>query len=179
MFLRYIKRMNKIDFKHKVFSLSERIFPMVARMLGSTANAEDAIQEIMLKLWKNRKQIEKHPNINGFVFLTARNYCIDVLRKKPFVLDDATAYFMILESKNEHTNIEWKELNTIIKEILKKLPAQQTEVFIMRDIDGYTFHEIAAALEIKIEHVRVLLSRARKQIGIELEKTYSYERGKY
>lgn len=171
--------MNKIDFKHNVFSLSERLFPMVARMLGSTANAEDAIQEIMLKLWKKRKQVEKHPNINGFVFLTARNYCIDVLRKKPFVLDDATDYFKILESKKEHTNIEWKELNTIIKEILKKLPAQQTEVFMMRDIDGYEFDEIAAAVEIKIEHVRVLLSRARKQIGVELEKTYSYERGKY
>ena len=59
--------MNKIDFKHKVFSLSERLFPMVARMLGSTANAEDAIQEVMLKLWKKRKQVEKHPNIKYLI----------------------------------------------------------------------------------------------------------------
>ena len=171
--------MTKIDFKLKVFSLSERIFPMVSRMLGTKANAEDAIQDIMLKLWEKRKQVEKHPNINGFVFLTARNYCIDVLRKKPFVLDDSTDFFKILESKNEYTQLEWKELNTIIKKILKKLPEQQTEVFMMRDIDGYEFTEIAAAVEIKVEHVRVLLSRARKQISIELEKTYSYERGKY
>tara|TARA_R110002049_G_scaffold616_9_gene3567 strand:- start:3672 stop:4187 length:516 start_codon:yes stop_codon:yes gene_type:complete len=171
--------MNKTDFKLKVFSLSERIFPMVTRMLGSTANAEDAIQEIMLKLWEKRKKFEKHPNINGFVVLTARNYCIDVLRKKPFVLEDATDYFKILESKNEYTQLEWKELNTAIKEILKKLPEQQAEVFMMRDIDGYEFTEIAAALEFKVEHVRVLLSRARKQIGVALEKTYSYERGEY
>jgi RNA polymerase sigma-70 factor (ECF subfamily) len=75
--------------------------------------------------------------------------------------------------------LEWKELNTAIKEILKKLPEQQTEVFMMRDLDGYKFSEIAAALEIKIEHVRVLLSRARKQISAALEKTYSYERGEY
>ena len=170
--------MNKLDFKLNVFSLSERLFPMVARMLGS-ANAEDAIQEIMLKLWQKRKQVEKHPNIKGLVFLTARNYCIDVLRKKPFALEDSTDYFKILESENDYTQIEWKELNTIILEILKKLPKQQTEVFMMRDLDAYEFTEIAAALEIKIEHVRVLLSRARKQIGIELEKTYSYERGKY
>ena len=170
--------MTKLDFKLNVFSLSERLFPMVARMLGS-ANAEDAIQEIMLKLWQKRKQVEKHPNIKGLVFLTARNYCIDVLRKKPFALEDSTDYFKILESENDYTQIEWKELNTIILEILKKLPKQQTEVFMMRDLDAYEFTEIAAALEIKIEHVRVLLSRARKQIGIELEKTYSYERGKY
>jgi RNA polymerase sigma factor (sigma-70 family) len=171
--------MNKTDFKLKVFSLSERIFPMVARMLGSSENAEDAIQEIMLKRWEKRKQVEKHPNINGFVFLTAGKYCIVVLRKKPFVLEEATDYFKVLESKNEYMQLEWKELNTAIKEILKKLPEQQIEVFMMRDLDGYKFSEIAAAVEIKIEHVRVLLSRARKQISAALEKTYSYERGEY
>ncbi|WP_299666091.1 RNA polymerase sigma factor [uncultured Polaribacter sp.] len=171
--------MNKKDFRLKVFSLSENIFPMVARMLGGNSNAEDAIQEIMLKLWEKRKKIEKHPNIKGLVFLTARNYCIDVIRKKPFVLNDSTAYINTLESENENTQLEWKELNSIIKEILKKLPVQQVEVFMMRDLDGYQFSEIAAALEIKIEHVRVLLSRARKQISIELEKIYSYERGSY
>ncbi|WP_299046581.1 sigma factor [uncultured Polaribacter sp.] len=68
--------MNKENFKLKVFSLSERIYPMVARMLGSI-DAEDAIQEIMFKLWQRRKQVAKHPNIKGLVFLTARNYCIE------------------------------------------------------------------------------------------------------
>jgi RNA polymerase sigma-70 factor (ECF subfamily) len=47
----------------------------------------------------------------------------------------------------------------------------------MRDLDGYEFFEIAAATQLKIEHVRVLLSRARKQVSIKLGKIYSYERG--
>ena len=46
MRLRYIKRMTKTDFKLKVFSLSERLFPLVARLLGDKTSAEDAIQEI-------------------------------------------------------------------------------------------------------------------------------------
>jgi DNA-directed RNA polymerase specialized sigma24 family protein len=74
--------MNKTEFRLKVFSLSEHLFPMVCRMLGNNANAEDAIQEIMMKLWLKRKEIGKHPNITGLVFLTARNYCIDLMRKK-------------------------------------------------------------------------------------------------
>ncbi|QVY65153.1 RNA polymerase sigma factor [Polaribacter sp. Q13] len=171
--------MTKQDFKYKVFSLSALIFPMIARMLSSNSNAEDAIQEIMIKLWNKRKQLDKHPNIKGFVILTARNYCLDILRKKTVLLEDSTATLKIIKSPNEHTALEWKELNTIIDEILTTLPEQQKEVFIMRDLDGYEFDEIAAALQIKIEHVRVLLSRARKQISITLEKTYSYERGKY
>ena len=55
---------------------------MVARMLGNKESAEDAVQEIMMKLWDKRRNLEKHPNITGFVFLTARNYCIDILKKK-------------------------------------------------------------------------------------------------
>ncbi len=171
--------MTKQDFKLQVFSFSERLFPMVARLLGSNSKAEDAIQEIMIKLWQKRKKLENHPNIKGFVILTARNYCIDLLRKKALVLEDSTSELKVLKSLNETENLEWKELNDIIYKILETLPEQQKEVFLMRDVDGYEFTEIAAALSIKIEHVRVLLSRARKQIGVSLEKKYDYERGEY
>ncbi|WP_159948742.1 RNA polymerase sigma factor [Polaribacter septentrionalilitoris] len=171
--------MNKQDFKLIVFSLSERIYPMVARLLGGNQNVEDAIQEIMLKLWEKRNQVAKHPNIKGLVFLTARNHCLDILRKKKLELEDSTNHLKVLKSSNNQTDLEWHELNTIIQEILKKLPEQQKEVFVMRDLDGYEFKEIAAALAIKIEHVRVLISRARKFIGVSLEKKYHYERGKY
>ena len=169
--------MNQKEFKLKVFSLSEHLFPMVSRMLGNKANAEDAIQEIMMKLWLKRKQIGLHPNITGFVFLTARNYCIDLMRKKRLEIDDAHFQLGIIKSERSQEQLEWKELNNIINKILKTLPNQQREVIIMRDLDGYEFIEIAAALQLKVEHVRVLLSRARKQVSIELEKTYSYERG--
>jgi RNA polymerase sigma factor (sigma-70 family) len=168
--------MNEVDFKHKVFSLSERLFPMIARMLGNNVEAEDAIQEIMIKLWGSRKQIVQHPNITGFVFLTARNYCIDLLKKKKPEMDDSTLQFKILESGNGQEQLEWEELNIIIGKILKKLPEQQREILVMRDIDGYEFIEIAAVTKLKIQHIRVLLSRARKQVGIELEKIYCYER---
>lgn len=169
--------MNKTEFRLKVFSLSERLFPMVSRMLGNNASAEDAIQEIMLKLWVKRKQFREHPNISGFVFLTARNHCIDLMRKKALKIDDSPFQLDILKSENSHEQLEWKELNIIIKKIIKSLPEQQREVIMMRDLDGYEFIEIAATTQLKIEHVRVLLSRARKQVSIKLEKVYSYERG--
>jgi RNA polymerase sigma-70 factor (ECF subfamily) len=168
--------MNKTEFKLKVFSLSERLFPMVSRMLGNRANAEDAIQEIMIKLWVKRKQIAEHPNIKGLVFSTARNHCIDILRKKKLDIKDSSFQLEIVKSENGREELEWKELNNIIKKIVASLPEQQREVIIMRDLDGYDFIEIAAATQLKIEHVRVLLSRARKQVSLKLERTYNYER---
>jgi RNA polymerase sigma-70 factor (ECF subfamily) len=171
--------MNKNDFKVKVFSLSERLFPLVARLLGDKTKAEDAIQEIMIKLWEKRNKLENHPNINGFVFLTARNYCIDILRKKRVLVNDGEFHINLIKDNTEQTQLESQELSEIINTILKKLPKQQREIFIMRDLDGYDFTEIATTMGIKITHTRVLLSRARKTISIALEKTYSYERGNY
>lgn len=148
---------------------------MVARMLGNQGNAEDAVQEIMIKLWDRRKKITNHPNINGFVFLTARNYCLDLLKKKAPEFDSSELSLGKLVSEVNHNQIEWNELKTIIENLLEELPMQQREVMTMRDIDGLEFIEIAAATELKVAHVRVLLSRARKQIGIKLKSIYSYE----
>lgn len=168
--------MNKLEFKDKVFSLSERLYPMVYRLLGNQVKVEDAIQEIMLKLWVKRKQIENHPNINGLVFLTARNYCIDILRKNNPEVEDSSLYFNFLKSENGHEHLEWKELNQLILKIVEKLPQQQKEILIMRDLDGFEFNEISAITKLKVEHIRVLLSRARKKVRTDLKTIYSYER---
>lgn len=171
--------MDKQDFKRTVFSLSERLFPMVSRILGSSENAEDALQEIMMKLWLKRKEIEKHPNIKGFVFLTARNYCIDVLRKKMNVVADSNHHLQKLHTVTSEGEFAWNELQTIVEEILKEIPKLERTVFIMRELDGLEFSEIAAATSLKTAHIRVLVSRARKKVSSALEKNYNYEKGNY
>lgn len=167
--------MSTEDFKDQILPLSDRIYPMAARMLNSQENAEDAVQEIMLKLWDRRKQIGQHPNIPAFVFLTARNHCLDLLKKSNPDFETSDKPFMRLADASEQNSLEWSELTAIIKQILQELPEQQREVMLMRDIDGYEFSEIAAATALKVEHVRVLLSRARKQVGVKLKEIYSYE----
>lgn len=170
--------MNSSEFRRKLFSISKDLYPMVARMIGDHARTEDAIQEIMLKLWEKRNQIAKHPNMKGLVFLTARNYCIDLLRKKKMEVGSDSLKFEVFKSEDSLKQLEYEELNTVIRKIINDLPDQQKEVLMMRDLDGYEFTEIAAAMELKIEHVRVLLSRARKHVSLKLETIYGYERGR-
>jgi len=167
--------MNKEEFRRSVFSLSEQLFPMVVRILGNRANAEDAIQEIMMKLWLQRGKIAKHPNLKALVFMTARNYCIDVLRKKKLQINDNTLLLDVIRAEEGRNDLEWKELNRMVRKFLEGLPENQREVLIMRDLDGYEFDEIAGAMQLNVPHVRVLLSRARKQLSQHLEKMYSYE----
>lgn len=166
--------MNSKDFKDKVVSLSERIYPMVARMLGSRESAEDAVQEIMMKLWNKRRNLKNHPNVTGFVFLTARNYCLDMLKKKYPETESFDLQFGKSGNSFSDDDMEWKELNAIVGNILKELPEQQREIMILRDLDGLEFNEIAEITKLKVEHIRVLLSRARKQVSVKLKKIYSY-----
>jgi RNA polymerase sigma-70 factor (ECF subfamily) len=168
--------MNKQKFKKEVFSLADRLYPMVYRLLGNHEKVKDAIQDIMLKLWMNRDRIENHPNINGFVFLTAKNYSLDILRKNNHLKVDSSLYFKLISSENGHEQFELKELNDTILKILEKVPELQREVLIMRDLDGFEFEEISTVTKLKIEHIRVLLSRARKQVRYELKNNYCYER---
>jgi len=171
--------MNTETFKNTVLPLSDQLFPMVARILGNQESARDAVQVVMMKLWDKRKELAKHPNIPGFVFVTARNYCLDLLKMKRWEPIDAMPILQNLESGTSGLEeLERKELYVLIEGILESLPEKQREVILLRDLDGLTFEEICALTHLKIEHVRVLLSRARKQVSVQLEKIYSYEQGK-
>lgn len=169
--------MNSLEFKHKILSLSQRIYPMAARMLKDEEEAQDAVQEIMIKLWNKRKQLGKHPNVAGFVFLTARNYCLDQIRAKKSRKTEDRYLDLIAETYAEQGSSDLKELFLIVQQIISELPNNQKEVVLLRDIDGFEFEEIVLLTNLKIEHIRVLLSRARKHIRIQLEKIYSYEHG--
>lgn len=148
---------------------------MLFRMLGNAEDANDAVQEVMLKLWNKRNQLQNHPNVAGFVTLTARNYCLDLMKKQQPQFVTAETNNHSTDHYNSQNEIEWKELNTIIGQLLQEMPDKQREVLAMRDMDGLEFSEIAEATGLKIEYIRVLLSRARKQIGSKLKKIYSYE----
>ena len=119
--------MHTNEFRRNVFSFSRRLFPMVSRLLGNTANAEDAIQEIMMKLWEKRGQLSDHPNLTGFVFLTARNHCLDILRKKKVNIKDIDGSLEVIHAHHHPEQLEWKELDSIIKNILYDLPEPQKE----------------------------------------------------
>ncbi len=167
--------MNSKQFQKQVVSLSDRLFPMAVRLLGNQADAQDAIQEIMIRLWNKRKQIAKHPNIPGLVFLTTRNYCLDLLRKRTPHFDDSGEEINLPSPSPEMSTLEQKELNSIIRSIIQQLPEQQQKVIIMYDLDGLEYVEIAEITQLKIDHIRVLLSRARKTVGTALKKTSYYE----
>jgi len=168
--------MNLEEFKVNIFSLSDRLYPMVARLLGSDTLAKDALQEIMIKLWSHRNKLKGHPNPSGFVFLTARNYCLDQIKSnKPKYLSEE--HLPETSGTNNSDALEYKELLSTVHNILASCEIKHSEVLILRDIDGIDIKEIATMMNLNPPHVRVILSRTRNYVQQELLKNFQYEYG--
>lgn len=166
--------MTEKEFKIQVLSLSKNVYPMARRMLLSDDLARDAVQQSMMKLWENRKQLDNCNNIKAFVFKVAKNICLDELkRKKPVVFDEPSKYMHLKPQHNDQH--EKNETVKIIQSIIDELPANQREAIQLRDIDGLDYDEIAEILDTDVAYARVLLSRARKSVKEKIEKIYAYE----
>ena len=148
---------------------------MVTRMLGNDSDAQDAIQEIMIKLWRSRDRLVNHPNPTGFVFLTARNHCLDHLKRKKPILVPSEEHLRWEKSESGHEQFDLLELIYAIEEILKNRPEQHREIIMLRDIDGLEYEEIAAITKLNVQHIRVILSRTRKHVQELLKKKYCYD----
>lgn len=166
------------EFKDIIVPLSARLYPMVARLLKNEEDAEDAIQDIMIKLWRNRKKIDNHTKPGAYIFLTAKNHCLDILKRRKPLVTCSNEYDLINYEGRQDNTIEGNEIFNIVREIVEGLPEKQKEIIVLRDIDGLEFTEIQAITGERPENISVYLSRARKNIGLKLKEIYNYEYGK-
>ncbi len=166
--------MNQAEFLNIVVPFKDKIFRLAKRLLVSTEEAEDATQEMLLKLWKNKEQIQNYKNVEAFSMTMTKNFCLDKLKSKH------AQNLKIVHSnyKDENTSLQKQvELNDSIDwvaKIIEELPHQQKMVIQLRDIEEYDLDEIAKMLEMNNTAVRVTLSRARKTIREQLTNTHSY-----
>ena len=166
--------MNQAEFLNIIVPFKDKIFRLAKRLLISREEAEDATQEVLLKLWKNNEQIENYKNVEAFSMTMTKNYCLDKLKSKH------AQNLKIVHSNYKDENVSLQkqiELNDSISwvgKIIENLPEQQRIVIQLRDIEQYDLDEIANMLEMNNTAVRVTLSRARKTIREKLTNTHSY-----
>lgn len=166
--------MNQKEFTILVMPFKDKVFRLAKRFLVSKDSAEDATQEIYLKLWTNKKKLLSYNNVEAFAMTMTKNYCLDVLKLK------SSSNLKIVHSnyKDNNQNLD-KQTNVndsvnIIHELINNLPKKQKLIIQLRDVEQYSFEEIGKILELKPTAIRVSLSRARKTIREQLLKRHQY-----
>lgn len=166
--------MNQTDFLKVTFPIKDKVFRLAKRLLVSAEEAEDATQELFLKLWKQKKKLNEYKSVEAYAMTMTKNYCLDRLKSK-----QANNISLVHSNYKERTtsldkSIETKDSLAIVYKLIDKLPEQQKMIIQLRDIEAYDFDEISKVMEMKPTAVRVALSRARKTIREALIKQHEY-----
>jgi RNA polymerase sigma-70 factor (ECF subfamily) len=169
--------MTRSDFNELVSKLSRQLFSYAFRILGSREEAEDAVQEVFIKLWNMGEKLEDYSSKEALSVTMTKNYCIDQLRRRRFSneLDQDRENPFMASEPSPHEQLERRESSDILNVIIVELPSIYREMVQMRDIDGFSYEEIAEKTGQNINTLRVTLSRARKIIREEFIK-YQYEK---
>ena len=166
--------MTQSEFLNIVMPFKDKVFRLAKRLLVSTEEAEDATQEVLLKLWNNKAKIPEYKNVEAFSMTMTKNFCFDKLKYKQ------AKNLKIVHSNYEdkqtalQTQVELNDSVNWVAKIIEELPEQQKMIIQLRDIEEYDFDEIAKMLDMNNTAVRVNLSRARKTIREKLTNTHNY-----
>lgn len=166
--------MNQLEFVNLVQPFKNKVFRLARRLLISVEEAEDVTQEMLMRLWNKKDNLEQYKSVEAFAMTMTKNYCLDQLKSKRA----SHLKIELAEFKNNATNLENQIENNDtlnwVEKILEQLPVQQKMIVQMRDIEDYDFKKIAEILEMNETAVRVALSRARKTLREALLKTHGY-----
>lgn len=163
--------MNAEAFKKKIVPLRNKLFSHSLRLVENSEDAEDIVQECMLRLWQMREKLSSYNNIESFAMHVTRNLSVDKIRarKKTAEIDNVPLFD---EKPDQQQGLEAKEAVAYVQLIIEQLPNLQQLIIRMKDVEGIEIGEIAAITGSSVESVRSNLSRARKKVRTEYFKLY-------
>lgn len=161
--------MEEIEFNTYILPLRDRMFRYAQSLLLSAAEAEDAVADLLERLWVERSRLAGCRNINSFVLTALRNRCYDLLRSRRARSRRDDAFGEGIERATMGESGVW-EIREQVRRAIASLPERQREAVHLKDIEGYPTREVAELLGCDEAQVRVLLSRARSALREILQK---------
>lgn len=158
-----------IEFSQRVMPHSRRMFAVAFRFLQRPEEAEDVLQDVMMKLWQMRDSLPPDKELLPYLLTVVRNQCIDRLRSRQ-VIDDNIEVSNIAElgigdaPLSTDDKVEEKDRLRHLLGLITQLPPDQQEVLRLRAIEDLSTEEISKKMNIQPDNVRQLLSRARKRL---------------
>lgn len=166
-----------ISFQNDILPLKNELFRLALRITQNRADAEDVVQDTMLKIWKRRDEWPQIDNIEAFCLTMCRNQALDKLR----LMDNrwqstdegwqSTASPSASVSPSTPVSTSTPETIAIaknrlqsVRSLIDALPEKQRSCIQLRDIEGKSYRDIATILDITEQQVKVNIFRARQTI---------------
>lgn len=154
-----------MNFQNDILPLKDKLFRMALRITMQREEAEDVVQETMIKLWNQRDRLQEIDSLEAYAITICRNLALDHQKRAAnnTVSIDASA-FIPEQSVNPYDNIYAQEGIRRINRLMAELPEKQRTCMQLRDFEGKNYREIADIMSITEDQVKVNIFRARKYI---------------
>ena len=170
--------MDKISFRNDILPLKNKLFRLALRITLNNADAEDIVQETLIKVWKKRESWNEIESIEAFCYSICRNLALDRTRRADKFSEsldetrDTTADTSY--SSNPEEQVQQSDRMKLVKELIDHLPEKQRSIIQLRDFEGKSYKEIADIMQMTDEQVKVTLFRARQTIKKKFLETEDY-----
>ena len=168
--------MKKVSFRNDVLPLKNELFRLALRITLNRAEAEDIVQDTLIKVWNLREEWNAIDSIEAFSLTVCRNLSLDRIKKKGNdndSLEDVKAAEPLASSNPQDRMIQTDKVR-LIRQIVDGLPEKQRSCMQLRDFEGKTYKEIAGVLDISEEQVKVNIFRARQTVKQKYLKLDNY-----
>ena len=156
-----------------VHQIEQKLYRIAKRLLISHEEAQDATQEVLVKVWQKSSELSHVKSIEAYAMTMVKNYCYDRLKSKQ-ASNMSIEYSIHDKSQDQSEAFEAKDRLSFVEKIVNNLPEKQKLIWQLRDVEGATFEEIAEVVQMEPTAIRVNLSRARKRIKESLEQIDAY-----
>lgn len=163
--------MRQIDFRYDLLPLKNRLFRLALRITLDHAEAEDIVEDTLLRVWSKRDEMEEVENLEAYCLTICRNFALDRSAKMEAqnVSLDAQPYDTVDLSPDPQAQMEQAERLEIVRRIFATLPERQRTILQLRDIEGKSVRETADILQMSEANVKVMLHRARQLLRQRLQ----------
>ena len=157
--------MKKVSFRNDVLPLKNQLYRLALRITLTSEDAEDVVQETMMKVWSRRQQWDQIESMEAFCMAVCRNLALDKTRKMTATEQSIEASEHDTPDFSHAANPEeqaiQKDRLRLVRQIIDSLPEKQRSVMQLRDFEGKSYKEIAAIMDISEEQVKINIFRAR------------------
>lgn len=155
--------MTEKAFHRDYLSLAETLYRVAYYLLESEAEAEDAVQELYLKLWDTRSRLDEVQSPKAYCIRMLKNLCLNRIRQAQKLSFTDTLPEPGTAAQQDDVLDARRRLDNVLAGI-KSLPERQREILLLRSVEGLSYDEIAQRTGMNPPTLRVLLARARKTL---------------
>jgi RNA polymerase sigma-70 factor (ECF subfamily) len=163
----------ELSFRNNILPLKNELYRLALRITMNAADAEDVVQETMMKVWNRRDQWDQIESIEAFCLTICRNLSLDKVRRMDNQAQTLDAAYdpkdQGVASNPEEQAIQSDRVR-LVRQLISQLPEKQRSCMQLRDMEGKSYKDIATVLDITEEQVKVNIFRARQTIREKFKK---------